>query len=87
MTIPSSTAAHPALDVEALRLMAREAGADDVGVVSLDRPELADERAHILEAFPWAKSLVAFVCRTNREPIRSTARSIATTSFTRQAKT
>jgi len=90
MTITSSTAVaatrangavRPALDAEALRVMAREAGADDVGVVSLDRPELADERAHILEAFPWAKSLVAFVCRTSREPIRSPARSIANHEF------
>jgi len=37
-----------------VRSLAIECGADDVGVVSLDRPELADQRTDILHAFPAA---------------------------------
>lgn len=64
-----------------LRRLALECGADDAGVVSIDRSELDDQRADILRAFPPAKSLITFICRMNREPIRSTARSAANLEF------
>ena len=64
-----------------LRQLCLDCGADDVGFVSLDRPELASERASILKAFPATKSLIALVCRMNREPIRSPARSVANLEF------
>lgn len=64
-----------------LRSLAIECGADDVGVVSLDRPELADQLADILHAFPAAKAAISFVCRMNREPIKSPARSVANLEF------
>jgi hypothetical protein len=32
------------LDADRLRALARECGADDVGLVSIDRPELDDQR-------------------------------------------
>jgi len=81
---PSATALQATLEpitAHHLRELVREAGADDVGVVSLDLPELADEREVILAFAPWAKSLVAYVCRMNREPIRSPARSVANLEF------
>ncbi len=64
-----------------LRELARACGADDAGCVALDRPELADQRAEILEVFPPTRSLLSFVVRMNREPIRSTARSVANAEF------
>ncbi len=64
-----------------LRQLCLEASADDVGFVSIDRPELDDQRADILKAFPATKTLVALIGRMNREPIRSPARSIANLEF------
>lgn len=69
------------LDAKILRKKCLESGADDVGFVELDRPELTDQRQDILAAFPKAKALISFVCRMNREPIRSPARSIANLEF------
>ncbi len=58
-----------------------EAGADDVGFVEIGRPELADQRADILGAFPRARALVAFVCRMHRDNVRVPARSVANLEF------
>jgi Fe-S-cluster-containing hydrogenase component 2 len=69
------------LDGGWLRQLCLEAGADDVGFVNLDRPEVADQRAEIRSLFPWTRYLVSFVCRTNQEPIRSPARSVANLEF------
>jgi ferredoxin len=69
------------LDVAQLRQLCLDAGADDVGFVALDRPELDDQRDEILALYPWAKSLISVVCRMNREPIRSPARSVANLEF------
>lgn len=64
-----------------LKSLALELGADDAGVVSIDRPELEDQRDDILHAAPWTRSLLAIVCKMNREPIRSVARSAANLEF------
>ena len=66
---------------EEIKQWCLEFGADDVGMVSIDRPELDDQRDDILKFAPWTKSLVAIVCKMNREPIRSTARSVANLEF------
>ena len=52
-----------------------------MGFVSIGRPELDDQRADILRVYPWTKGLVSIVCKMNREPIRSTARSVANLEF------
>jgi hypothetical protein len=69
------------LDVSWLRQLCLECGADDAGLVEISRPALDDQRADILRAFPPAKTLVSFVCRMSREPIRSPARSVANLEF------
>ena len=69
------------LDRESLRRWCLEAGADDVGFVEIDRPELEQDRSDILKMFPRTKMLISFVIRLNREPIRSPARSIANLEF------
>lgn len=65
------------LDAAWLRQLALDLGADDVGFVELGRGALAADREDILTAFPRARSLVGLVCRMNREPILSPARSVA----------
>ncbi len=74
-------AAPSKLDADGLRQLCLEAGADEVGFVEIDRPEVADQRDDILTYFPHTKTLVSFVCRMNREPIRSPARSVANVEF------
>src|SRR5215471_7455580 len=73
--------APTSLDANWLRQVCREAGADDVGLVEISRPALDDQREDILRYFPPAKTLLSFVCRMNREPIRSPARSVANLEF------
>ena len=65
------------LSARQLREMCLELGVDDVGFVEIDRPSLADQKADILNVFPWTKALISFVGRINRENLRSPARSIA----------
>ena len=64
-----------------LRRLCLEAGADDVGFVAIGRPELDDQRAEILARYQLAKGLISYVCRMNREPARSVARSVANLEF------
>ena len=71
----------PPLDAEWLRNLCLGAGADDVGFVAIDRAELADQRQDILSTLPQTRMLISFVRRMNREPVRSTARSIANVEF------
>ena len=76
-SVPSRTAVSAVW----LREIALEAGADDVGLVAIEREELAVDRASVSEIAPWAKTLIAFVCKMNRESIRSPARSVANLEF------
>lgn len=69
------------LDPTWLRQLVLDAGADDVGFVEISRPALDDQRHDILKHFPQTKSIISFVVRMNREPIKSTARSIANLEF------
>jgi len=69
------------LDAAWLRQLCLDAGADDVGFVELDRPALAEERAHIQRAFPHTRSVISIVMRMNRDNVRSPARSIANSEF------
>lgn len=79
--IDAKTSSPPKLDADWLRALCLEAGADNVGFVEIDRPEIDKDRADILDVFPHTKTLVSVVCRMNREPIRSPARSVANTEF------
>src|SRR5579872_6066583 len=64
-----------------LREVCLNAGADDMGFVGIDRPEVADQRQDILAVFPHTRTLVSFVLRMNRDPIRTPARSVANVEF------
>ncbi|QDU07727.1 SCP2 sterol-binding domain-containing protein [Gimesia aquarii] len=69
------------LDANWLRQLVLDTGADDVGFVEIERPALDDQREDILNAFPRTKTLISYVVRMNREPIRSPARSVANLEF------
>jgi hypothetical protein len=47
----------------------------------MERDEIGEQRADIRTAFASAKLLVSFVCRMNREPVKSPMRSVANTEF------
>ena len=85
--LPHQSASHAShtrdarVDQASLRQLCLEAGADDVGFVEIDRPTLDKDRLDILNAFPHTKTLISFVVRMNREPIRSPARSVANLEF------
>jgi ferredoxin len=69
------------LDAAWLRQLCLDCGADDAGLVEITRPALDDQRGDILRFFPPAKTLLSFVCRMNRGPIRSPARSASNLEF------
>jgi hypothetical protein len=69
------------LDAAWLRQLCLDCGADDAGIVEISRPALDDQRHDILRYFPPTKTLLSFVCRMNRQPIRSPARSVANLEF------
>jgi len=77
------TDAAGGLTAAALLQIARECGADDCGVVSIDAPTLAGERRHIARAFPATRTLLSIIGRMHREPVRSPARSVANLEFHR----
>ncbi|HET9929224.1 MAG TPA: 4Fe-4S binding protein, partial [Polyangiaceae bacterium] len=76
-------AAPAPLTFEAIRDIAVEAGADDAAIVSVDHPDLEEEKAHAQAAFPAARSFVSFVVGTHPENIRSPKRSVANLEFHR----
>lgn len=79
---PTAFTSTPAiLDAAELRQLCLESGADDVGLVSVDAPSLADERPFVLRAFPATRTLISFVVRMNRDDIRNPARSVANAEF------
>jgi ferredoxin len=69
------------LTPEELRKICLEAGADDVGFVSLDRPELDLDRQEVLRIFPAARTVISLVCRMSVETVRSPARNMANQEF------
>lgn len=77
----TKTDTSSSIDAEWLRTLALDAGADDVGFVKIDRPEIIDQREDVLAALPGTKTLISFVVRMNREPIRTPARSAANMEF------
>ena len=64
-----------------LKQLCLDCGADDAGIISIDRPELEDQREDLLRYAPWARTLLPFVCKMNRESIRSLGRSVANLEF------
>ena len=75
--------AEATLESAWLRRLAKDCGADDVGLVELSRPGLDLQRDEILRNYPWTKSLLSLVVRMAREPLRGAPRSVANLEFHR----
>ena len=69
------------LDADWLKELVISAGADDVGLVEIERPELADQHSDLLTIYSRTKTLVSFVCKLNRENIRCVSRSVSDLEF------
>lgn len=66
-----------------LRRLALDCGADDAGLVEIGRSGLDPQRDEILRNYPWTRTLVSFVVRMAREPLRGAPRSVANLEFHR----
>jgi len=75
--------AEHVLDGAWLRRLALDCGADDAGLVEIARPGLDSQHDEILRNYPWTKSLLSFVLRMAREPVRGAPRSVANLEFHR----
>jgi epoxyqueuosine reductase QueG len=75
-TEPRST-----IDAEWLRKLCRDAGADDVGFVEIDRPALAEQKEELLNLLPGTRTLVCLVYRMNREDMRTVGHSVTNLEF------
>ena len=69
------------VEAEWVKQVVLEAGADDVGIVEIDRPQLADQREDVFRVFPKTKALISMVVRLNRENVRSLSRSASDLEF------
>ena len=66
---------------ELLRSVCLECGADDMGVVELERDALAGERADILRLYPRARSVVTIMKALSRENVQSPAVNVANVEY------
>jgi epoxyqueuosine reductase QueG len=66
---------------ETIRKICLEAGADDVGLVNIDREALEKEREGILQVYSLARSAISLIAVNNRENIQSPARYVANEEF------
>lgn len=78
VNIGEGTMIHAA---EAVKRICREAGADDVGLVDVDRESLKGEREGILHVYPLARSVISIVVANNRENLQSPARYVANEEY------
>lgn len=69
------------LDAGWLRQVCLDAGASDVGFVSVDSELLSAQQNKIKTAFPRTQALISIVCRMNADNVRSLARSVANLEF------
>jgi epoxyqueuosine reductase QueG len=66
---------------EAIKKVCLEAGADDVGLVDMDRESLEKERDGMLYVYPLTRSIISVIVVNNRENIQSPARYVANEEF------
>ncbi len=66
---------------ETIRKICIDAGADDVGLVDLDRESMQKEREGIQYVYPLTRTVISIVAANNRENIQSLARYVANAEF------
>jgi epoxyqueuosine reductase QueG len=83
MATPQAVTVPSRFSIELIRQICLEAGADEVGLVEVGRPELAQERQGILQLYPATQTLISLSRALNRENMQSPARSLANGEFRR----
>ena len=78
-----SASSDPRVTAAELRQYALDCGAHDAGLVEITRPGLDPQRDEILRNYPWTRTLLSFVVRMAREPMRGPPRSVANLEFHR----
>jgi len=66
---------------ETIKEICLNAGADDVGLVDLDREPVQKEKEGVLHVYPLTRSIVSIITVNNRENIQSPARYVANEEF------
>lgn len=69
------------IDSAWLKQLCLDKGADDVGLVEIHRPALAEQREELLGIMPGATTVVSLLYRLNREDMRTVAHSITNLEF------
>jgi Fe-S-cluster-containing hydrogenase component 2/putative sterol carrier protein len=69
------------LSLSWLKKICIEEGADDMGVIEVERPALDTEREGIRHVFPRTRTVISLVQAMNRENIQSPARYVANDEF------
>jgi ferredoxin len=69
------------VSADLVKRIALECGADDVGIVELGRESLTPQVPYIHKVYGKTRSLLCYVKRMNREPVRSPTRSVANEEF------
>jgi epoxyqueuosine reductase QueG len=83
MATPQAITTPNMFPAEMIRQICLEAGADKVGLVEVDRPELAQEREGILQVYPLTQTIISLSRALNRENMQSPARAVAHGEFRR----
>lgn len=78
---PAASPAPAVLDAAWLKDLARQAGADDVGLVDIQRSDLGDERAAALGIMPDAQTLMSLAMRLSPASVRCPSRDVADHEF------
>jgi epoxyqueuosine reductase QueG len=81
MGIPEGKGREAVHSAEAVKRICLEAGADDAGIVDLEREGLEKEREGVLRVYPRTRSIVSIIAANNRENIQSPARYVANEEF------
>jgi epoxyqueuosine reductase len=66
---------------ETIKKICLEAGADDAGLVDIDRGSLEKEREGILQVYSLARSVISLIVTNNRENLQSPARYVANEEY------
>jgi epoxyqueuosine reductase QueG len=83
MAMQQAIAALDIFPAKVIRQICLEAGADEVGLVEIGRPELAQERQGILQVYPSTQTIISLSRALNRENMQTPARAAANGEFRR----
>ena len=66
-----------------MKQIAKDAGADDVGIIDLKRESVSEYKSDLLSVMHDTKSMMIVAVRINQTPLRSLAHSVADQEFKR----